>query len=275
MSKAMILDGQAIADKILLEVRNEIISSGKTPGLAAILIGHDPASAMYVRLKEKAAEKTGIMFSKYLADNEIYADIDEYELGELIKFLNRDPQIDGILLQLPLPAGFDQDKMVKLIDPKKDADGFNGGAIVPPTVAAIVELLKATEEKLTDKKTIIIGKSDLFLGQIEKHLQADLKIESVSRAHAVPADSAAYDIVIIALGQAGILKKLAVKPGAIIIDVGINKSGGKTVGDVDPAVAEIAGFMSPVPGGVGPLTVACLLRNVLQLAQANEKSRTQ
>jgi len=268
--KAIILDGKTIADRMLLDLRKRILASGRTPGLAAILIGKDPASEIYVRLKEKAAEKTGILFCKYLADNEIYADIDEFELSELIKFLNKDPQIDGIILQLPLPEGFNQSKMVKLIDPEKDADGFNGEKVVPPTIAAIMELLKAAGENLAGKKTLIIGKSDIFTQGLEKHLikeKISVKGGSITINNSVPPDSAGFDIIIIALGQAGVLKKNQVKPGAIIIDVGINKVGGKTVGDVDPAVAEAAGYLSPVPGGVGPLTVACLLRNVWDLAE--------
>lgn len=269
MSRATILDGKTLADNILLDVKNKILETGITPGLAAILIGKDPASEIYVRLKEKAAEKTGILFCKYLADNEIYADIDEFELSELIKFLNNDPQIDGILLQLPLPEGFDQGKMVKLIDPKKDADGFNGGDVVPPTVAAIIELLKATNEKLEDKKTLIIGKSNIFTSEIETNLKNYLKIKNLKIKNYIPDDCNTYDIIIIAIGQAHALKKPAVKPGAIIIDVGINKLDGVTVGDVDPECEEIAGFISPVPGGVGPLTVALLMRNVFELAQKN------
>ncbi|MFA6526064.1 MAG: bifunctional 5,10-methylenetetrahydrofolate dehydrogenase/5,10-methenyltetrahydrofolate cyclohydrolase [Candidatus Buchananbacteria bacterium] len=269
MSRTTILDGKALADNILLDVKNKILKTGITPGLAAILIGRDPASEIYVRLKEKAAEKIGIVFSKYLADNEIYADIDEFELRELIKFLNKDPQIDGILLQLPLPEGFDQDKMVKLIDSKKDADGFNGGDVIPPTVAAIIELLKATNEKLEGKKTLIIGKSDIFTQEIEKYLKKILNIEQFEIKNSIPDDCNTYDIIIIAVGQAQALKKPAVKPGAIIIDVGINKLDGVTVGDVDPECEEIAGFISPVPGGVGPLTVALLMQNVFELAQKN------
>lgn len=267
MSRAVILDGKILADQMLLDLRNKILETGTAPGLAAVLIGDDPASEMYVRLKEKAAEKVGMAFSKYLANSQVYQDIDEYELGELIQFLNRDPQINGIILQLPLPEGFDQDKMVGLIDPKKDADGFNGGLVVPPTVAAIMELLKSANEKLSDKKTLVIGRSDIFTKGLEKYLKSELKIKNISAEHQIPKDSRDYDIIIIALGRAKALKKSAVKPGAIIIDVGINKAGDKTVGDADPGVAGIAGWLSPVPGGVGPLTVACLLKNVWELAK--------
>ncbi|MFA6228390.1 MAG: bifunctional 5,10-methylenetetrahydrofolate dehydrogenase/5,10-methenyltetrahydrofolate cyclohydrolase [Patescibacteria group bacterium] len=268
---AVILDGKKIAAEILLAIRKQIIEAGLQPGLAAILVGNDPASEMYVRLKEKACLNVGINFHKYLGGNEILQDFDETELTELIGFLNRDEQIDGILLQLPLPEGFDQNKIIKLIAPEKDADGFNGGPVTPPTVAAIIELLKATGENLTDKKTLIIGKSDVFTGGIEKYLKQETGIKKISVSSSLPDNSADFDIVIIALGRAHALSGSQVKTGAIVIDVGINKYDGQTVGDADPSVAKVAGWLSPVPGGVGPLTVACLLRNVLELAKKNRE----
>jgi methylenetetrahydrofolate dehydrogenase (NADP+)/methenyltetrahydrofolate cyclohydrolase len=268
MSSAIILDGKAIADNILLEIRKKIIASGREPGLAAILVGDNPASQIYVRLKEKAAEKIGIIFHKYLltVDN-CNTEEKKQELIELIEFLNRDPMVDGILLQLPLPEGMDQDKIVKLISTDKDADGFISQKIMPPTIAAIIELLKATGENLVDKKTLIIGKSDIFTKGIEKYLKKILAIKTVTNKNNIPADSDTYDIIIIALGKPYALIKNDIKDGAIIIDVGINKTKTKTVGDVDPSVEETAGYLSPVPGGVGPLTVACLMRNVFELSQ--------
>lgn len=271
-NSAKILDGKALADEILLSIRKQILETGYAPGLAAILIGDNPASQLYVDLKEKAAEKVGIRFSKYLANSQCYGDIDEYELEELIKFLNKDPDTDAILLQLPLPKEFDQNKIIKLIDKSKDADGFNRGPVVPPTISAIIELLKCTGEKMTDKKTLIIGNSDIFTQEIEKYLKSKLKIKKLKIKNSIPADSNTYDIIIIALGQAKVLKKPAVKPGAIIIDVGINKVNGKTVGDIDSNVNDIAGYISPVPGGVGPLTVACLLKNVMGLTKNKTSS---
>lgn len=267
MSNAKILDGKILADQILLDLRKKILETGITPGLAVILIGDNPASQMYVRLKEKAAEKVGLRFSKYLANSQCYSDIDEYELTELINFLNQDPEINGVLLQLPLPEGFDQNKIIKLIDPRKDADGFSGGQVVPPTIAAVLELLRATNEKMPGKKTLILGKSDIFTVGLEKYLEKYLKIKEIKIENSIPANSRLYDIIIVALGKAKILKKKDVQAGAIVIDVGINKVGNKTVGDVDPAVAEVAGYLSPVPGGVGPLTVACLLKNVWELSK--------
>ena len=266
MSSAKILDGKMLADQILANTADIIYQTHATPGLAAILVGDDPASRQYINLKEKAANKIGVAFHKYLSNSECYSNIDEHELAELIEFLNNDPAINGILVQVPLPSEFNQDKMLKLIRPEKDVDGFNGGKVVPPTVAAIIELLRATGEELNDKRTIIIGKSEIFTGGISKHLTDQLSISKIDIVHDIPDDCNTYDIIIIALGQAGALKKSAVKAGAIVVDVGINKLNGETVGDADPEVAEVAGYLSPVPGGVGPLTVACLMRNVVELA---------
>lgn len=265
-TKAVMLDGKSLAEKIKFELKKEIADSGLNLGLAAILVGDNEASRLYVDLKEKACKEVGITFNKYLCNSECYDDIDETELLEMIDFLNRDKQINGVLVQLPLPEGFDADKVIKKIDPAKDVDGFINNKVTPPTIAAIIELLKATGENLSDKSTLMIGNSDIFINNLESHL-AKLGIKEIKKEKAIPINCADYDIIIIALGQAHVLKKENIKDDAIIIDVGINKLDGKTVGDVDPEVAERAGFLSPVPGGVGPLTVACLLRNVLELTK--------
>ncbi|OQA36156.1 MAG: Bifunctional protein FolD protein [Parcubacteria group bacterium ADurb.Bin326] len=265
-AKAVMLDGKSLAEKIKLELKKEIADSGLNLGLAAILVGDNEASRLYVDLKEKACKEVGITFSKYLCNSECYDDIDETELLEMIDFLNRDKQINGVLVQLPLPEGFDADKVIKKIDPAKDVDGFNNGNVTPPTIAAIIELIKSAGENLSDKNAIIIGNSDIFIDNLENHL-AKLGIKEIKKEKNIPTNCANYDVIIIVLGQARILKKENIKDGAIIIDVGINKLNGATVGDVDPEVAERAGFLSPVPGGVGPLTVACLLRNVLELTK--------
>ncbi len=264
---AVLLDGKALAEKIKSELKKDIAESGITPGLAAILVGDNEASRLYLLLKEKAAQKVGIVFNKYLCNSECYSEIDEYELTEMLRFLNKDDQVNGIILQLPLPEGFDQNKMIKLIDPAKDVDGFNGGKIIPPTIAAVIELLKSTNENLAGKKTLIIGKSDVFTEGIKNYLQQELALTDIAISNTIPDNSTDFDIIIIALGQAQALKKEQVKVSAIVIDIGINKVGDKTIGDVDPAVAEVASYLSPVPGGVGPLTVACLLRNTFELAK--------
>ena len=272
LKTAIILDGKELAEKIKRELRDKINQSTKRPGLAAVLIGDNEASKMYIKIKEKACLEIGMDFHKYLCNEECYPNINEKEILELINFLNNDPAIDGILLQLPLPDNFDTEKIIKAISPLKDADGFkpkNAKGIIPPTINSITELLKATNTDLTEKKVLMVGNSDIFLDNIEKYLKLENSINNTTKTKAIPKDSADYDIIIIALGQARALKKSMVKEGAIIIDVGINNVNGKTVGDVDEKVKEKASFISPVPGGVGPMTVACLLRNVYLLSQKN------
>lgn len=270
---AIILDGKALAEKIKLDLAKKISRQKTKPGLAVVLVGNDPASALYVRLKEKTAQEVGINFHKYLYDHNGHNNISGKKLLELIKFLNNDREVNGIIVQLPLPKKYQQQKIIDAIDPAKDVDGFhpkNQTGLVPPTIGAILELLKATREKLTDKSALIIGKSEIFLEGLKKHLR-QLGINQVGLTRQLIGGTRDYDIIIIALGRAQALKKSMVKAGAIVIDVGINKVRGKTVGDVDEKVAEVASFLSPVPGGVGPLTVACLLKNVYLLSQKNKQ----
>lgn len=262
---AVILNGQELADTIKSDLAKKIFLLEKKPGLAAILVGDNEASATYIKLKEKVCHEVGINFHKYLCP-EI---IDGEKLAELIQFLNKDDDVDGILLQLPLPDGYETQKTIDLISSEKDVDGFfsNGekDKVVPPTISAIIELLQSTEEDLKGKKTLVIAKCDIYTGKMEKYL-SNLGITNIETDSKIPANSADYDIIIIALGQAQSLKKEMVKNGAIVIDVGINKIDGQVVGDVDDGVNEIASFISPVPGGVGPLTVACLLRNTYEVS---------
>lgn len=265
---AVILDGTKLAAKIKQDLAKKVQDSTIRPGLAAILVGDDAASALYVKLKEKAALEIGITFHKYLSTPDCYPDISEPELLELIKFLNNDPTIDAILVQLPLPKQYDTDKILKLVSKAKDVDAFANNNLTSPTIDAISELLKATKQDLTDQKVLVIGNSAVFTQSIAKHLKKEFGIKEIAIEHAIPKDSNEYDVIVVALGKPHALKKSHVKSGAIVIDVGINKLKDKTVGDVDPAVAEVADFISPVPGGVGPLTVACLMRNTYLLSQS-------
>src|SRR3989339_1355448 len=252
---ATILDGKKLATKIKLDLLRQIKKQPTTPGLAAILVGNDPASSMYLNLKEQACQEVGLNFHKYLCNQQCYPDISEAKLIKLIDFLNQDEETNGIIVQLPLPKKFKTQKIIDAISPAKDVDGFHpqNNQIIPPTIVAVIELLKSTKEKLADKKTLIIGQSNVFVSGLEKFLKSKLKITDIINRTTIPNDSNKYDIVIIALGQAGILKKSMVKDGAIVIDIGINREGNKTVGDASPEVAEVAGYLSPVPGGVGPL----------------------
>lgn len=265
-----LLNGQELADKIKSDLTRQILVLGRKPGLAAILVGDNEASKAYLKLKEKACEEVGIDFHKYLCPK----NIDQKELIELIKFLNKDDEVDGLLLQLPLPEGYETQKIINFISQDKDVDGFfsNGekNKVVPPTISAIRELLKATGEDLKNKKTLVIAKCDIYTGKMDKYI-SDLGITSVKTSASIPLDVSKYDIIIIALGQAKSLKREMIKDKAIVIDVGINKIDGQIIGDVDEGVEEVASFISPVPGGVGPLTVACLLKNVLEIYLKRKK----
>lgn len=274
-STAKILNGKIIAEEIKKDLHQKITKAKRRPGLATILVGDDPASALYVKLKEKACHDVGIDFHKYICNLDCFSDISEKELLEMVKFLNKDKEVNGILIQLPLPKTFHTQKIINAIDPKKDVDGFHpkNKTILPPTVGAVIELLKsvpeikkATPKKRAEMKTLVVIKSDVFTARLKKHL-SEFGLVNVIQKTSIPKNSKDFDIIIIGIGQAASLKKPMVKNGAIVIDIGINKKKNQTVGDVDPKVAEVAGYLSPVPGGVGPLTVACLLRNVFEMSK--------
>lgn len=264
---AIILDGRAIAKNIKAKLFKQISQAKEKPGLTAILIGDDSASELYVSIKERACEQTGINFNKYLCNKICYPDASELEIITMIQFLNNDNAVDGILIQLPLPAKFNTQKIIDAISPQKDADGFHYGVtrVISPVVGAIMELILAVPNLETNhKKVLAIIKNDT-LGSSLKEQLAKIGLANVTQENKIPKNSADYDVIIIALGKSHALKKTMIKNGAIIIDVGINSANGKTTGDVDPEVTTIAGYISPVPGGVGPLTVACLLKNTYQL----------
>jgi len=263
---AQLLDGRILAEQIKKDLAQVISKSPDRPGLAVVMVGDDPSSTKYIKLKEKACYKVGMDFHQYKIPAQYTAE-HEQEVLTAINFLNQDPTVDGIIVQLPLPAGYPTDAIIAAIDPTKDADGFvaNDKSLVPPTIASVIELLRSTGQSFADKKTIVIGKSDIFIDRLDYYLRDQLKIEGITTADKIPTNSTDYDIIIIAIGQAHSLKKEMVKEGAIVIDIGINIVNDQTLGDVDPNVIEVASYLSPVPGGVGPLTVACLLDNVYQL----------
>ena len=268
---AKILNGQELADNLKSDLAKKILALAKKPGLAADLVGDNEASATYIKLKEKACQAVGINFHKYLCPQ----DIGQEKLIDLINFLNADKDVNGILLQLPLPDDYQTQTILDIIDKGKDVDAFfsegEKDKVVPPTISAIRELLKATEENLKNKKTLVIAKCDIYTDKMKKYL-AELGLNNIATDSDLPKNSNDYDIIIIALGQAKSLKKDMVKDGAIVIDVGINKIDGQIVGDVDGGVKDKAAFVSPVPGGVGPLTVACLLKNVYELAAKKQSA---
>jgi len=272
---AQLIDGKKIADQILLDIKKQVAKLENKPGLAAILIGDNPASKLYLKLKEKACEKVGINFSSYFLDK----DCSEENILEVISFLNNDPEITGIIIQLPLPKKFNQDKLIKAIKPEKDVDGFHPQSkVISPNILGIMKLLKQTKVDLKNKKVMILSNSKIF-SQPFKKLLPESKVEYLNpksktylsaKARRAKADNlksiiSNADVLIVAIGKPKFIKPNMVKKDAIIIDVGINKVKGKTTGDVDPKVDKIVAFRSPVPGGVGPMTVAMLLDNLLKL----------
>jgi len=271
---AQIIDGKALAKKIRAEIKKEIAELGIVPGLAVILVGADPASHLYVGLKEKAAAEVGIHFEKYL----FFATEPEEKIIAKIEELNIRPDIHGIIVQLPLPQNYDENKIIAAIDPKKDADGFHPEnikkllsgepKIVPPVISGILKLIESTGVELKNKKITILANSEILAKPLEKILTGN-DVKKIIAPETLTTEISDADIVISALGRAKIITADAIKDGAILIDVGTTRlEDGATVGDVDPdSTSEKAGWITPVPGGVGPMTVAELLQNVLRLAK--------
>lgn len=279
--KATLIDGSALAKTLRTAFRQRaelLAARGMRPGLAVIIVGDNPASRVYVRNKVKACEEAGF-YSELI---ERPASISEAELLELVATLNTSPAIHGILVQLPLPAQIDGHKVIEAIDPAKDVDGFHvasAGALMtglptfpPCTPAGIMEMLKATGINPEGLHAVVIGRSNIVGKPMAMLLlQAG---STVTICHSKTADLAAMtrqaDILVAAVGRANLVTRDMVKPGACVIDVGMNRDAhGKLCGDVDfAAVAEVAGWITPVPGGVGPMTIAMLLSNTLKSAES-------
>ena len=283
---AEILDGKAVAAEIREKVAAEVASlkaaHGLTPGLAVVLVGEDPASQVYVRNKKKQTVEAGMNSFEHLLD----ASTGQDELLALIDKLNNDPQVHGILVQLPLPGQLDEDLVINAINPAKDVDGFhleNVGrlstgqdSLVPCTPSGCRILARRALGDLTGKEAVIIGRSNIVGKPLAQLLLAENCTVTIahSRTRDLPAVARRADILVAAVGRPELVRGDWVKPGACVIDVGINRieaEGGKTrlVGDVafDEA-REVAGFITPVPGGVGPMTIALLLANTVHAACA-------
>jgi methylenetetrahydrofolate dehydrogenase (NADP+)/methenyltetrahydrofolate cyclohydrolase len=274
---ARVIDGKAVAARIREQVRREVAGLARPPGLATILVGDDPASAVYVRMKREDSAEVGIESFHH----EPGADASQEQVAALIESLNADARVDGILLQLPLPDHLDQDPLISLIDPIKDVDGLtpvSAGllvqgrreAIAPCTPAGVMELLHEAGVEVEGSRAVVVGRSIL----VGKPLAALLLAANatVTHCHSRTRDLASVcreaDIVVAAAGQPGLITGEMVREGAIVIDVGTNRVDGKLVGDVDfDSVAERAGAITPVPGGVGPMTRAMLLVNTLAAAR--------
>ncbi|MEN9501169.1 MAG: bifunctional methylenetetrahydrofolate dehydrogenase/methenyltetrahydrofolate cyclohydrolase FolD [Pseudomonadota bacterium] len=279
---AQIIDGKKVAADVRASVKQRIearLPHGKRqPGLAVILIGSDPASQVYVNHKRKACDEVGILSRSY----DLPANTTQHELIELIKELNHDPQIDGILVQLPLPAHLDASLIIEQISPSKDVDGFhptNVGRLTlripslrPCTPYGVMRLLESTGEVFKGRHAVIVGASNIVGRPMA--LELLLAGATVSITHRFSGTLTAdlvrqADIVIAAVGKPGLVKGEWIKAGATVIDVGINRlADGRLVGDVEfAAAAERAAWITPVPGGVGPMTVAMLMQNTLEACE--------
>jgi methylenetetrahydrofolate dehydrogenase (NADP+)/methenyltetrahydrofolate cyclohydrolase len=273
---AQIIDGKAFAAGLRARIGEGVATfhaaSGRAPGLAVVLVGEDPASAVYVRSKGKATREAGMQSFEH----RLPVDVDQDDLLALINRLNGDPQVDGILVQLPLPRHIDEQVVITRIDPDKDVDGFhpvNAGRLatgldgfVPCTPAGCVMLLRDTLGDLSGLDAVVIGRSNIVGKPMAQLLIAESCTVTVahSRTRDLAGVVARADIVVAAVGRPEMIKGEWLKPGACVIDVGINRTDAGLVGDVDFAGAmSVAGAVTPVPGGVGPMTIACLLRNTL------------
>ncbi len=305
---ATLLDGNQIANEIKAETAAEVramAAAGICPGLAVVLVGHNPASEIYVSGKVKACQALGIYSEKHTPPESATTD----ELLELVQDLNRREEIDGILVQLPLPAQVDSKAVLMAVDPAKDVDGFhpvNVGflstqrpGLVPCTPAGIMEILKRSGIPVAGAEAVVVGRSDIVGKPTAMLLINQNATVTVchSKTRDLPGVCRRADILVAAIGRAGMITREFVKPGATVIDVGMNKitdraefdkffrgngkrekafaeKGSTLIGDVHPNVAEVAGALTPVPGGVGPLTIAMLMVNTIKAARMRRGSRT-
>lgn len=282
---AVIIDGKAVAAKVRSELKEEcekLSKEGIVPGLAVILVGDNPASRTYVNNKEKAAAEIGIYSEEY----DFAEDVSEEDILAIIKKLAEREDINGILIQEPLPPHLDGKKLIMAIPPEKDADAFhpvNVGKIVrgdycmlPCTPAGIMELIKSTGVEVSGKNSVVIGRSNIVgkpMALLLTHADATVTLAH-SKTKCLADITKNADILVVAIGKAKAIGADMIKPGALVIDVGINRDeDNKLCGDVDFVNAErVAGYITPVPGGVGPMTVAMLMKNTVNSAK-NAKNR--
>lgn len=276
---AVRMDGKALSAKVrssILAETEELKKKGVTPGLAVIIVGNDPASEIYVRNKEKACAECGFYSEKYA----LPAETSQEELLGLIDQLNHSPQISGILCQLPVPDHISEEAVINAIDPKKDVDAFhpvNVGKImvgnfdfVPCTPAGVMELLDEYQIDIKGKECVVVGRSNIVgkpMSMLLLHRHGTVTM-CHSRTQHLDEVCRRADILVAAVGKAGFITPNMVKDGAVVIDVGINRNTeGKVCGDVDAAVMEKASYMTPVPGGAGPMTITMLMKNTLKAAK--------
>lgn len=275
------MDGKALAERIRAEVAAEVRELGEV-GLTTVLVGDDPASEIYIRRKQEAARDVAILSRDY----RLAEDTTEEDLLELVAQLNADDAVDGILVQLPLPSHIDEQRVIDAVDPAKDVDGFhpvNAGklflgqdGLVAATPTGILTLLDEYEVPLVGAHAVVVGRSNIVGKPVALLLLARHATVTIchSRTTDLAAQTSEADVLVVAVGHAGLIAPDMVKEGATVIDVGMNRTEEGLRGDVDPAVAERAGLMTPVPGGVGPMTIASLLRNTVKAARAQTLLRS-
>ncbi|MFA6537168.1 MAG: bifunctional 5,10-methylenetetrahydrofolate dehydrogenase/5,10-methenyltetrahydrofolate cyclohydrolase [Patescibacteria group bacterium] len=273
MNNEKILNGKALSEQILHQIRQQVLPMKNTPNLAAILIGDDPSSHLYVKLKKRACDFCQINFHQYFFSKKTPVT----EIFQVIDFLNKDKETDGILVQLPLPTEFPTNEIINRILPQKDIDGFheqnlqknknNETKIYSPLILGVMELLRSTGENLTNKKITILCNHKIFgrpfLELFDESNEISIK---TLQDNDYQEKLKSADVLIVSIGQPQFIRAEQIKKNAIIIDIGINKINGQIVGDVDfYQVLPKVKFISPVPGGVGPMTIAMLLQNLLKI----------
>jgi methylenetetrahydrofolate dehydrogenase (NADP+)/methenyltetrahydrofolate cyclohydrolase len=269
------MDGKALAARVREEVAGEVAGLGRQVGLATVLVGDDPASAVYVSSKRKACAEAGIESIHH----ELPASTTEEALLALVAELNADERVTGILVQLPLPEQIDESRVIQAIAPIKDVDGFhpvNAGyllqgtpTLLPATPAGIMEILAEYDVPLAGARAVVVGRSNIVGKPVSLLLLAQHATVTIchSRTRELAAICREADVLVAAVGRANAITADMVKPGAAVVDVGINRVEGALVGDVAADAADVAGLLTPVPGGVGPMTIASLLRNTVRAAR--------
>jgi len=276
---AKLINGKKIAENIRKDLKNKVKKLKEKPGLAIVIVGDNPASQVYVNMKEKKCKEIGFYSKKIILPE----NTSEEKLLTVIDELNQDTKIHGMLVQLPLPNHISESLIIDAIIPYKDADGFHPinmgnmligkNIIIPATPKGIMKLIESTGVKLEGKHAVVVGRSNIVGKPISILLQQ--KHCTVTMCHSRTKPLKDYtkqaDILVVAIGKARAITKDMVKKGAIVIDVGTNKVYDKLVGDVDEEVKKVAGYLTPVPGGVGPMTIACLLENTLECMELQRK----
>ena len=267
----MVLDGRKISKEVAKQVEKSIKKYKLKPCLAVILIGKDPGSLVYVRLKQNAAEKIGISFKKFA----LQKNISQKKVLELINKLNKDKKVHGIIIQVPTPKQLHTPTLLKAVATKKDVDAFKDESkFIPPIHQGVIKLIKKTKRPLKNKKVLILGKNPFFVKGLEPLLKKlKLKPKTIYIKKRLPKkEIQKSDVLVTVLGKPHIIKPAMIKKNSILIDVGYSRIKEKSCGDIDPLVKNKTPYLSPVPGGIGPLTVVYLLKNVYLAAKSFSKN---